>query len=131
MVFNNSHPDCQKLTLDTVLTESGKYLHGFEWTDAIAEIPKKWNWCEGYSDLNEIHQSYGLHFTRGGPWIHDMDISDIEALDVYDSYKIFGHEGFDKWRTVCDLRNYYDLDNPVEITQDASLICQEINRDIR
>ena len=41
------------------------------------------------------------------------------------------HEGFNKWRTVCDLRNYYDLDNPVEITQDASRICQEINRDVR
>lgn len=131
MVFNNSHPDCQKLTLDTVMTESGKYLHGFEWTDAIAELPKKWNWCEGYSDLNEIHNSFGLHFTRGGPWIDDMDTSDIEALDVYDSYKIFGHEGFDKWRTVCDLRNYYDLDNPIEITNDESRICQEINRDIR
>ena len=33
MIFNNGHEDCKKLTPEVVNTETGKYLHQFEWTD--------------------------------------------------------------------------------------------------
>lgn len=133
MVFNNSHPDCQKLTLESVQRESGQYLHQFEWTtdECIASLPHKWNWCEGYSDINKIHEAAGMHWTRGGPWIEGMDCSHIEGLHVYDTYKTRGIEGFDKWRQIIDIREYYDIDNPIEELQDNSLVCQEINRDVR
>lgn len=133
MVFNNSHPDCQKLTLESVQNESGKYLHQFEWTtdECIASLPDKWNWCEGYSDINEIHNAAGMHWTRGGPWIEDMDCSQIEGLHVYDLYKTRGIDGFSEWRSVIDMRQYYDIDNPTQTLDDGTLVCSEINKDIR
>lgn len=129
MVFNNSHPDCKKLTLDKVLTESGQYLHQFEWTEEekIAEIPKKWNWCEGYDDMSKIHQAKGMHWTRGGPWIPDMDCSDIQGLGMY-SYYAEEMNNKKLWRTAHDISEYYDLKNPISTTGDGSLVCKEINR---
>lgn len=141
MVFNNTHPDCKKLTLESVQEQSGKYLHQFEWTDEgkIGSIPSKWNWCEGYSELTELYKSYGLHFTRGGPWIDDMDCSNLAGIEFYELYRIKHLVGLDQERftyhpkniSMLDMRQYYDLDNPIERTEDDCLICQEINRDVR
>ena len=39
-----------------VNTESGKYLHQFEWTDKISEIPERWIITEGYDDEEENHE---------------------------------------------------------------------------
>lgn len=128
MVFNNSHPDCKKLTLDKVLTESGQYLHQFKWTEEekIASIPKKWNWCEGYDDMSRIHDAKGMHWTRGGPWIPDMDCSEIEGLGLY-SYYADQMDSRKLWRTAHDISKYYDLKNPIRTTGDGSLIVKEIN----
>jgi len=130
MVFNNSHPDCKKLTLETVQQETGKYLHQFEWTsdECIASLPKKWNWCEGYSNINDIHNALGLHWTRGGPWIEGMDCSDINGLHLYDLYK---QKEKTNWKQIIDIRQYYDIDNPIEILDDGTRLCQEINKDVR
>ena len=48
MIFNNAHEDCKKLTPEIVNTESGKYLHQFEWTDKISEIPDWYVFTEGH-----------------------------------------------------------------------------------
>ena len=131
MVFNNSHPDCKKLTLEMVQQQSGKYLHQFEWTENIGSIPNKWNWCEGYSDLKDIHRSYGLHFTRGGPWIQDMDCGDIDGLEVYDAYRLIDHIGPNNNYTykndmisILDMNEYYDLKNPAGEHADGTLFCK-------
>jgi len=130
MVFNNSHPDCKKLTLESVQRETGKYLHQFEWTtdECIASLPDKWNWCEGYSDVADIHDALGLHWTRGGPWIDDMDCSGINGLHLYDAYSQKENTG---WKQIIDIRQYYDIDNPIEILEDGTYLCQEINSDVR
>ena len=130
MVFNNSHPDCKKLTLDTVQKQTGKYLHQFEWTtnECIASIPDKWNWCEGYSNINDIHNAVGLHWTRGGPWIEGMDCSDIEGLHLYDLYS---QKENTSWNQIIDIRQYYNIDNPIDILDDGTRLCNEINRDVR
>jgi len=130
MVFNNSHDDCKKLTLESVQTQTGKYLHQFEWTaeDKIGEIPQKWNWCEGYSSIHDIHDMCGLHFTRGGPWIKDMDCTDIQGLEIYDMYK---YRNTKIWqRSILDITKYYKIEWPEDekITQ---IFCEEINRDVR
>lgn len=128
MVFNNSHPDCKKLTLESVQEATGQYLHQFEWTDSIGELPKEWNWCEGYSPAKDMHKSFGLHWTRGGPWIEGMDTSDISGLELYDTYRLrwqlgFTYEG--KNVSILDMRNYYDIENPVDENQDGCLICYD------
>lgn len=87
MFFNNSHPDCKKLTPEVVNTESGKFLHQFEWTDSIGKIPEKYIFTEGYDDPDEKWNHTAVHFTRGGPWIEGMDTSNIDLLDVYENVK--------------------------------------------
>jgi hypothetical protein len=84
MVFNNGHEDCKKLTPETVNSESGKYLHQFEWTDKISKIPDFHFVTEGYDHLDDKPQAFAIHYTRGGPWIKDMDTSNINMLNIYD-----------------------------------------------
>ncbi len=84
MIFNNSHEDCKKLTPEIINTESGKYLHQFEWTDAISKIPEEHIITEGYNTLKNYPNASAIHWTRGGPWIKDMNTSEINMLDIYD-----------------------------------------------
>ena len=84
MIFNNSHEDCKKLTPDVINTESGKYLHQFEWTDAISKIPEEHIITEGFNTLKDYPNASAIHWTRGGPWIKDMNTSEINMLDIYD-----------------------------------------------
>tara|TARA_B100001564_G_scaffold359893_1_gene383669 strand:- start:4032 stop:5594 length:1563 start_codon:yes stop_codon:yes gene_type:complete len=86
MIFNNSHEDCKKLTPEAVNTWTGKQLHQFEWTDKISKIPHDKICTEGYEEsFNQSH--HAIHYTRGGPWIKDMDYSHINMLETYDKYK--------------------------------------------
>lgn len=84
MFFNNSHEDCKKLTPEVINTATGQYLHQFEWTDAIDRIPDKYILTEGMSDDEKRY--HAVHYTRGGPWIADMDCSDIKHLNVYEKH---------------------------------------------
>ena len=85
MIFNNGHEDCRKLTPEVVNNESGKYLHQFEWTNQISKIPHNKICTEGYDTIEKSHQA--VHYTRGGPWIKDMDCSNINMLDLYYKHK--------------------------------------------
>ena len=85
MFFNNSHEDCKKLTPEVINTESGKFLHQFEWTDKISEIPEEHVVTEGYNTLKNYPNASAIHWTRGGPWIKDMNTDEINMLDIYDN----------------------------------------------
>ena len=67
MIFNNAHEDCKKLTPEIVNTESGKYLHQFEWTDKISEIPDWYVFTEGHDTEETNWRPSAYHYTRGGP----------------------------------------------------------------
>ena len=84
MIFNNAHEDCKKLTPEIVNTESGKYLHQFEWTDKISEIPDWYVFTEGHDTKETNWRPSAYHYTRGGPWIEGMDTSQIEHLNIYE-----------------------------------------------
>lgn len=88
MIFNNGHEDCRKLTPEVVNTQTGQYLHQFEWTDKISEIPERWIITEGYDTIEEKPRAFAIHYTRGGPWIKDMDTSEINMLDIYDRLSV-------------------------------------------
>ena len=87
MIFNNGHEDCKKLTPEVINTESGKYLHQFEWTDKISEIPEWYVITEGHDTQEEKWRACAIHYTRGGPWIEGMDTSEIEHLNMYERFK--------------------------------------------
>ena len=84
MIFNNGHEDCKKLTPEVVNTETGKYLHQFEWTDAISEIPEWFVFTEGHDTDETKWRPLAVHYTRGGPWIEGMDTSEIQHLNIYE-----------------------------------------------
>jgi hypothetical protein len=87
MIFNNGHEDCKKLTPEVVNTWTGAQLHQFEWTDKISSIPEKFIFTEGYDNPEEKWDVSGYHYTRGGPWINDMDSSKITRLEAYEKMK--------------------------------------------
>lgn len=68
MVFNCSHPSCEKLTINAVNTESPSWLHRMSWCsdDEIGEIPRDYNYLVGYYPL--IDNPKAIHYTDGGPW---------------------------------------------------------------
>lgn len=86
VLWNCDHPDIKKLTLDDVNTKHGSWLHGFEWTDNIGDIPHEWNWLDNHSPENL--NAKNVHFTTGGPiypnWIGNRDIDRKYAQEWID-----------------------------------------------
>jgi hypothetical protein len=88
MIFNNGHEDCKKLTPEVVNTWTGAQLHQFEWTDKISKIPEHYIFTEGYDNPETKWDCSGYHYTRGGPWIDNMDTSSIKRLSHYEKIKL-------------------------------------------
>ena len=87
MVFNCSHPSNKKLTIDTVNSESGSFLHQLKWLEdrEIGSIDERWNWLEGWTSKNNNKKPYAVHFTRGGPWFDEW--RDVEFSKEWHSEK--------------------------------------------
>ena len=67
MLFNCSHPDIKKLTVNNINTKSAKWLHRMEYCDDnnIGSLPIYYNYLVNYYDTENFK---ALHFTDGGPW---------------------------------------------------------------
>lgn len=70
MLINCAHEQVQRLTPDSVNTESGLHLHRFNWLtdDVIGALPVTWNYLEGWHSRADVEDPIAVHFTRGGPW---------------------------------------------------------------
>jgi hypothetical protein len=69
MVFNNSHPDCKKLTLEYLNNHTpGLDFHRFKWTDNVGSLPLDWNCLDDYYHLDNPS---AIHYTDGGPWFEE------------------------------------------------------------
>jgi hypothetical protein len=82
VLYNCGHPANATLTADVANTESGAFLHRFQWLDdpLIGAVPETWNWLEGWSKKPETGHPNVVHMTRGGPWFkewHDVDYADL------------------------------------------------------
>jgi len=84
ILFNNSHIDCKKLTLDYVNTASAKELIELEWASSIGKLPLEYNFLvEEYDPIDNI-KCY--HYTLGGPWIKEKENCQYsEVWKKYDS----------------------------------------------
>ena len=82
VLYNCAHPANAALTPEAANSESGAFLHRFQWLDdgLIGAVPETWNWLEGWCEKPAEGHPNVVHLTRGGPW-------------------------FDEWRHV----NYADL----------------------
>lgn len=83
MLFNCDHPAHAALTPETVNTESGAFLHRFQWLkdEQIGAVDHEWNWLEGWYDKPAGGMPpAAIHYTRGGPWFEnwqDVDYADL------------------------------------------------------
>ena len=70
MWINCAHPQVKALTPEVVNSESGMYLHRFEWLtdDVIGKLPETFNYLEGWHTKADVPDPIGVHMTRGGPW---------------------------------------------------------------
>jgi len=73
MLINCGHEQVQALTPDVVNSESGLYLHRFNWLsdDVIGSLPVTWNYLEGWHTAADCEDPIAVHFTRGGPWFEE------------------------------------------------------------
>jgi len=82
ILWNCGHESNQTLTPEVVNTESGAFLHRFQWLDdkEIGEIPLEWNWLEGEYDKPEKPPAV-IHYTNGGPWFKECQ--DVNYADLW------------------------------------------------
>jgi len=85
ILWNCGHPSNKALTKDVVSSESGAFLHRFQFLkdEEIGEIPLEWNWLEGEYDKPEVPPAV-IHFTNGGPWFENWQ--DVDYADLWRSY---------------------------------------------
>jgi|TARA_B100001778_G_scaffold333567_1_gene342433 lipopolysaccharide biosynthesis glycosyltransferase len=85
ILWNCSHPSNKALTKDVASSESGAFLHRFQFLsdEEIGEIPLEWNWLEGEYDKPETPPAV-IHFTNGGPWFDNWQ--DVDYAELWRSY---------------------------------------------
>jgi lipopolysaccharide biosynthesis glycosyltransferase len=75
MLMNCDYHHSRELTPENVATQSGAWLHRFEWTtdNRIGKLPAEWNVLVGHQDTLNAQL---LHFTNGLPEVNPMGIID-------------------------------------------------------
>lgn len=82
VLYNCGHPANAALTASVANTESGAFLHRFQWLDddLIGAVPETWNWLEGWNEKPDNGHPNVVHLTRGGPWFDEwrnVDYADL------------------------------------------------------
>ena len=85
VLWNCGHPANEIITPDIVNSETGAFLHRFQWLpdNLIGELPLEWNWLEGeYEKPDKIPAV--IHYTNGGAWFEECQDVDYaqEWLDA-------------------------------------------------
>ena len=70
ILWNCGHPSNKKVTPDLVNTETGQYLHRFNWlkNEEIGELSHHWNWLVNHYHEPKDGTPKVIHYTEGGPW---------------------------------------------------------------
>ncbi|XP_054781439.1 protein CDI-like [Prosopis cineraria] len=87
VLYNCGHPKNKVLSPQVVNTQTGSYLHRFQWLedDEIGSVPFVWNFLVGHNKVDEsdVKNSFpkAVHYTLGGPWFEDY--KDCEFGDLW------------------------------------------------
>lgn len=103
VLYNCAHPMNRVLTPELVSTESGAFLHRFQWLDdeSLGAVSETWNWLDGWSrPPADGLPPRVVHYTSGGPWFdHRQDVS--YAAEWVAEEKAFQREGgVDVWNIL-------------------------------
>ncbi len=75
MLFNCWASACKRLTPEIVNEASGKYLHQFDWTNRVGELPGRFNHLVGEYGKND--DALVAHFTLGTPCFNGFENQDF------------------------------------------------------
>jgi lipopolysaccharide biosynthesis glycosyltransferase len=90
ILWNCGHPSNKKLTQQIINTETGQFLHRFEWLndEEIGELPAVYNWLVGwYKETQESGKPKIIHYTEGGPWFDNYVNCEYGANWEREKYK--------------------------------------------
>ena len=90
ILWNCGHPSNKQLTQEAINTETGQFLHRFEWLpdEEIGELPSVYNWLVGwYKETPESGQPKIIHYTEGGPWFDNYVNCEYGANWEREKYK--------------------------------------------
>lgn len=94
VLYNCGHPKNRQLTPEVVSTQTGAYLHRFQWLedDEIGSVPFVWNFLVGHNEVVEGDPTTypkAIHYTLGGPWFDawkDCQYGDLWLAEL-ENYK--------------------------------------------
>ncbi|MBI2382924.1 MAG: glycosyltransferase [Gammaproteobacteria bacterium] len=83
VLYNCGHAANRILTPDLVNSQTGAFLHRFQWLqdEQIGSLPETWNWLEGWSRMPESGPPKVIHYTRGGPWFPNWQ--NVQFADLW------------------------------------------------
>lgn len=73
ILWNCAHPKNKAITPDIVNSQTGQYLHRFQWLDdsEIGNLKPEWNWLAGWYHEPQDGTPKAIHYTEGGPWFKE------------------------------------------------------------
>ncbi len=82
ILWNCEHPANRALTPELVSSESGAYLHRFQWLDdsLIGSLQPEWNWLVNWYHEPWDGQPKAIHYTEGGPWFSNYQNCEYSAV---------------------------------------------------
>ncbi len=73
ILWNCGHPSNRVVTPELVNSETGAFLHRFQWLkdEEIGSISHEWNWLVNWYKEPENGKPKAIHYTEGGPWFEN------------------------------------------------------------
>lgn len=95
VLYNCAHPKNRALTPEVVNTQTGAFLHRFQWLEdhEIGSVPFVWNFLVGHNkvvDDDPTTYPKAIHYTLGGPWFNswrDCEFGDLWLKELEELQK--------------------------------------------
>lgn len=88
ILYNCAHPSNAQLNPTVVNSQTGAFLHRFEWLkdDEIGSLDTRFNFLVGYNNAAQTGKPVAYHWTEGGPWFPEY--MNCEYKEVWYQYLI-------------------------------------------
>jgi lipopolysaccharide biosynthesis glycosyltransferase len=82
ILWNCGHPSNRQITPEIVNSQTGQYLHRFQWLDdsEIGALDPEWNWLAGWYQEPQDGVPKAIHYTEGGPWFKEYRRCDYHKV---------------------------------------------------
>jgi len=115
ILFNCQHPSNQLLTPELVNSQTGAFLHRFQWLkdEEIGTINHEWNWLVNWYHEPKDGSPKAIHYTEGGPWFPNYLNCEYGATWLQEKYEYLKHTApaplLSPYESVPDeIKNIFD-----------------------